>query len=325
MGLGMPHVYTGNYVDVSQFGRKWLDIPYASASESQKLDLYLPEEGDGPFPLVVLIHGGGWCSGDKRGVTMLPAYKLMSQGYALASVEWRFGQEEPIPAMIHDAKAAIRFLRANAEQYKLDASKVAIWGNSSGGYVANMVAATGWCDGLVDDLSLQSDEQSCEVQALVSWYAITDMYQEDLTCPLSEEEGLVYVEPGAEEQVRATGLPSMQAVGLGCVPRKNFEAAMAMSPVCYVEGNFPPALFQHGMADPIVPFTQSVAMWRLVQDACGEDRAELDLFPGAVHGDPAIKCDENLVRVLKFLDRVLLGEVREHADLPEIRTISQNA
>lgn len=318
MGLGMPHVYTGEYIDASQFSRKWLDVQYANASESQKLDLYLPEEGDGPFPLVVMVHGGGWCSGDKRTSSMMPAYKIMSQGYAMASVEWRFGQEEHIPAMIHDAKAAIRYLRAHAQEFNIDPNKVAIWGNSSGGYIANMVAATGWCDGLIDDLSLQDDSQSCEVQALISWYAITDMYQEDLCCPLSEEEGLEYVMSGAMEQVRATGFPSMQAVGMGFVPRKNFEQAMAMSPVCYVEPNFPPALFQHGIADPIVPYTQSVAMWRLIQDACGPDRAKLDLFPGCVHGDPYIKSDENLVRVLKFLDKVFLGEEREHDNLPEI-------
>lgn len=318
MSSAMPHVYTGQYVDPAQFKRKWLDVPYATASPSQKLDIYLPDEGEGPFPVVVLVHGGGWCSGDKRGVTMLPAFKLPSQGYALVSVEWRFGQEEPVPAMIHDAKAAIRFIRAHQEQYLLDGNKVAIWGNSSGGYIANMVAATGWCTGLIEDLSLGWEDQHSEVQALVSWYAVTDMFQEDLCCPLSEEEGLRYVEPGALDQVLSTGLPSMQAVGMGFVPRKNYEQSMAMSPVCYVESNFPPALFQHGMADPIVPFTQSVAMVRLVNDAAGEQRAKLDLFDGAVHGDPVIKSDENLVRVLQFLDEVLLGKVRPHENLGSV-------
>lgn len=314
----MPHVYTGQFIDPTQFKRVWLDVPYATVSPSQKLDIYLPDEGDGPFPVVVLVHGGGWCSGDKRGVTMLPAFKLPSQGYALVSVEWRFGQEAPIPAMIHDAKAAIRFLRAHAADYLLDTDKLAIWGNSSGGYIANMVAATGWCSGLLEDLDLGWADQHCEVQALVSWYSVSDLFQADLTCPLSETEGLSYVEPGALDQVLATGLPSMQAVGLGCVPRKNYELAMTMSPVCYVESNFPPALFQHGMADPIVPFTQSTGMVRLIEDACGPDRATLDLFDGAVHGDPVIKSDDNLRRVLAFLDKVLLGEERPHSQLPQI-------
>lgn len=295
--------YTGKLVDVERFERRWLDVPYARTSPAQVLDLFLPNAGDGPFPLVVLVHGGGWCSGSKRGTTMECAFACLEAGFALASVEYRFATEAPLPAMVHDVKAAIRFLRAHAGEFQLDANRFAIWGNSSGGYVANMVAATGAHPGLMDDPALAGAAagESCAVQALLSWYAITDLYQLDLCDALPARENLSWLEPGAEAEARATGLPTMQAIALGAVPRFNRERALDASPIRYVGASFPPALYQHGTGDPIIPYTQSVAMWKHVNDTCGDGHAALELFDGATHGDARIKHPDNVARCLAFL------------------------
>ena len=294
--------YTGTLVDVARFPRAQLDIAYAHTSLAQTLDLFLPETGDGPFPLIVLVHGGGWCSGSKRGTTMECAFACLDAGFALASIEYRFATDAPVPAMVHDVKAAIRFLRAHAAECNIDPNRFVIWGNSSGGYIANMVAATGAQPGLVDDPVLAGDAagESCAVQGLISWYAICDLYQMDLCDALPPDENLRWLEPGAESEARVTGLPTMQAIALGFPPRESYGAAMAASPISYVDASFPPALFQHGAADPLVPFTQSVAMWKRVCDTCGEGRATLELFPGGTHGDPAIKAAENVARCLAF-------------------------
>lgn len=76
-------------IDPTQFKRYWLDVSYADHDPRQKMDIWLPDEGDGPFPLIVFVHGGGWVGGDKRENTMPGAFKVMSQGYALACIEYR--------------------------------------------------------------------------------------------------------------------------------------------------------------------------------------------------------------------------------------------
>lgn len=297
--------YTGSLIDISRFPRRWEDLRYATRSEAQTLDLFLPAEGDGPFPLIVLVHGGGWCSGSKRGTTMECAFRCVSQGFALASIEYRFATDEPLPAMVHDVKAAIRFLRAAGHELHLATDRIVIWGNSSGGHVANLVAATGSRPRLLDDPTLGNTDQSCAVQGLISWYAPVDLFQLDMCDALSPDENLKWLEPGAFDDAAATGLPTMQAIAIGCVPRFNPKDARAMSPIGYVDDSFPPALFQHGTADPIIPYTQSVAMWKHANDICSEERATLDLFPGATHGDSRIKAAENVDRCLAFARKVI--------------------
>ncbi len=93
------------------------DLAYATVSSAQKLDIYLPTTGSGPFPLVIMVHGGGFMFGDKAdggGLTGVDA--LLAAGYAVASINYRLSGEAQYPAQIHDAKAAVRFLRANAAQ-----------------------------------------------------------------------------------------------------------------------------------------------------------------------------------------------------------------
>ena len=300
--------YTGATIDITRFPRRWEDLRYAERSEAQTLDLFLPDSGDGPFPLIVLVHGGGWCSGSKRGTTMECAFRCLSQGFALASIAYRFATDKPLPAMVHDVKAAIRYLRAHESELHLAADRIVIWGNSSGGHVANMIAATGHHPGLVDDLSLGNAGCSSAVQGLISWYAPVDMLQLDLCDALPPEENLRWLEPGAFDDAAATKLPTMQSIAIGCIPRFNPQAAMAASPIDYVDNSFPPALFQHGCADPIIPFTQSVAMWKRVNDVCGPGHACLELFDGATHGDPRIKAPENIDRCLDFARRIVAGQ-----------------
>ncbi len=297
--------YTGTTIDLARFPRRFEDLQYAALSEAQTLDLFLPSTGDRPFPLIVLVHGGGWCSGSKRGTTMECAFRCLSQGFALASVEYRFATDAPLPAMVHDVKAAIRYLRAHASELGICADRIVIWGNSSGGHVANMIAATGSHPGLVDDLSLGNAEQSSAVQGLISWYAPVDLFQLDLCDALPPETNIRWLEPGSFDDARASGLPTMQAIAIGCIPRFNPEAAKAASPIEYVDSTFPPALFQHGSADPIIPSTQSVAMWKRVNDVCGDGHATLELFDGATHGDPRIKASENIDRCLAFARQVI--------------------
>lgn len=125
------------------------DIAYASQSEAQKLDILLPE-GEGPFPLVLLVHGGGFKFGDKQMDIVKKMFALTDAGYAVATVNYRLSGEAVFPAAVADVKAAVRFLRANATAYDIDTERFGIWGESAGAYLAVMTAVT-------DDTALTGD------------------------------------------------------------------------------------------------------------------------------------------------------------------------
>jgi acetyl esterase/lipase len=174
------------------------DLSYAEKSPLEKLDLYLPAQQGSLAPVVIWIHGGGFRVGDKRsmprrnfGPAPKPAGRmgpyqiqvpdvaaLTAKGYAVVSLNYRLAASMPdgaVPA-VQDGKAAVRFLRANADKYHLDPGKFAVWGNSAGGYMAAMLGATGDQPTIFDDPSLGNADVSSAVQAVVVWYGAEDRF-----------------------------------------------------------------------------------------------------------------------------------------------------
>lgn len=155
--------------DTSSIENKWLDVAYADVSETQKLDIYLPNEGEGPFPVIIQIHGGAFKSGDKASGELTPALAGLERGYAVVAVNYRLSGEAKFPAQINDIKAAIRFIRANAETYNINPDKIATWGGSAGGSLSALAGTSGGVEELQDD-SLGNAELSDSVQAAVDWF-----------------------------------------------------------------------------------------------------------------------------------------------------------
>ena len=153
------------------------NIAYAGTSGTQVLDLYLPE-GDGPFPVVVNIHPGGFFSGDKDMVPGSTGKALLQAGYAIASINYRLSGEATFPAAVLDAKAAVRFLRANAAKYNLNPDKIAAFGQSAGGNIASMLGTAGDVAEF-DDPSLGNAGVSSRVQAVINWFGPNDFSQMD--------------------------------------------------------------------------------------------------------------------------------------------------
>ena len=142
-----PDVKPGEFalpvMDVSGVKRKYLDIPYTpGGGADQSLDIYLPDEGEGPFPVIIFIHGGAFWGGDKRDFQCLYLMDGIRRGYAVANVNHRLSQVAKFPHSVFDVKAAVRFLRGNAEKYCLDKARFAIGGDSAGAYYAVFAAAT---------------------------------------------------------------------------------------------------------------------------------------------------------------------------------------
>ncbi|MEN6334882.1 MAG: alpha/beta hydrolase, partial [Phycisphaerales bacterium] len=123
------------------------DIEYVPGGhERQKLDLYLPKTAEGQpatnskRPLIVWVHGGAWLEGNKNGC---PAVRFTADGYAVASINYRLSQHAIFPAQIQDCKAAIRWLRANADKHGIDPNRIGVWGASAGGHLVALLGTAG--------------------------------------------------------------------------------------------------------------------------------------------------------------------------------------
>jgi acetyl esterase/lipase len=219
------------------------DIPYVENGHvRQKLDLFLPtvKEGQKKFPVVVWIHGGGWVGGSKENP---PGGVLLSKGFAVASINYRFSNHAVYPAQIHDCKAAIRWLRAHAAEYNLDADHIGAWGASAGGHLTALLAVTGDVKELEGDLG--NNDQSSRVQAACDWFGPTDFT--DLTEYLKLKGPLDHASDKSP-------LPLL----LGGPVTDNLEKARQASPILFVSSDDAPILIMHGEKDNVVPYSDSV-------------------------------------------------------------------
>jgi acetyl esterase/lipase len=279
--------------DVSHIRRKWLDLPYASLSPTQKLDIYLPDKGAGPFPVILHLHGGGFAIGDKRDIHVLAYLKALTRGYAVVSVNYRLSGEAIFPAGLQDVKAAIRWLRANSEQFHLDAERIAACGGSSGGNYAAMICLTASVTEF-DDPNLGSAEYPCHVQAAVDMFGPTDFLKMDEQLA---ENGFGPGDHGEADSPESRYLGAK----LSDVPLK----VVLANPMTYIHEHMPPLLIQHGRLDTLVPIQQSMVFVEKLEKYVSPDRFEFDIIEGAGHGDPLFETDENMGRVFAFLDRHL--------------------
>ncbi len=268
------------------------DIQYVPDGDpAEKLDIYLPEKpADKPLPLVVAIHGGGWRGGSKAGC--YPVF-LVPQGYAVASVEYRFSQKAVFPAQIQDCQAAIRWLRANSKKYNIDPDHIGVWGDSAGGH---LVALLGTSGGKKAFASIGgNDDQSDRVQAVCDWYGPTD-FNTVMDQAAAQSVPSVY-------KFNTPGDPYSNLIGAKLGQDK--EKCDAVSPIHYVSKDNPPILIMHGTKDPHVPFAQSEEFVDALQKA-GVD-VTLQKFPGAGHGGPAFSLPPVRELVKTFFDRNLKG------------------
>ncbi len=279
--------------------RRYLDVPYtpfAKRSLSHTLDIYLPDEGEGPFPVILSFHGGAFMGCDKSDLQLLPMLEGLRRGYAVVAVNYRLSWEAAFPALVQDVKAALRWVRGNADWYYLDRERVAAWGGSAGGYLSTMLGVSAGVSEL-EDLSLGSSNQPCNVQAVVDWFGPTNFLKmdEQLTASgLSPMEGMEH-----------SGEDSPESLLLGAQLAKIPERVKAANPETYIREDAAPFLIQHGVADFTVPVQQSVGLAENLKRVCGEKKVVLDLFEGFEHGDPRFASPVNVERVLDFIDQHL--------------------
>ncbi len=206
------------------------DIPYSTnGGVTLKLDIYSPKtRSSAPAPVAVYIHGGGWSKGNKSNGGWLPevAEELTGRGYVVASVDYRLVPTVQWPAFLHDCKAAVRFLRANASKYHLDPDHIGTWGGSAGGHLVSLLGTTDAGAKLEGDGGWA--EQSSRVQAVVDMFGPADL----------------------PKMMRD---PQRAATAFGDAP----DALKQASPVNYISRDDPPFLILQGDSDTLVPVEQS--------------------------------------------------------------------
>ena len=249
------------------------DLEYVPGGhERNRLDLYLPEKAARPRPVILYVHGGGWQGGDKSNG---PAFRFAAKGYAVASMNYRFSQHATFPAQIYDCKAAVRWLRANARKYGLDADHIGAWGGSAGGHLVALLGTTAGVKELEGPGG--NEEQSSRVQAVVDWFGPTD-----------------FLTVGAKET--RTQL-------LGGDPQTNKEKALKASPMTYVSKDAAPFLIMHGDGDETVPIAQSETFAAALKKA-GAD-ATFVVIKGGKHGGALFTNAESMKLIEDFFARHL--------------------
>ena len=215
--------------------------------------------------MVVNIHGGAFKMGDKAmGAEDLAA--LVAGGeYAGVSINYRLSGEAIWPAQIHDCKAAIRWVRANAAKYHFDPDRIGVIGSSAGGHLAAMLGTSGGVNALEGDLG-PFGETSSEVRCVVNLFGPSD-----------------FLAMGQYPSVIKHDAPdSPESELIGGALQAHKEAARAASPITYVSRDDPPFLIIHGSEDPLVPFNQSERLAKALKEA-GVDCAFVKVV-GAGHG-----------------------------------------
>jgi acetyl esterase/lipase len=296
LALGQPVAGRGG---LPEDVRAFRDLAYVeNGHERQKLDLYLPAKAEGPLPLVIWIHGGGWQNGSKEGCP--PARQgYLERGYAVASLNYRLSGHAIFPAQIEDCKAAIRWLRAHAQAYGLNPDRFGVWGSSAGGHLVALLGTSG--DEKAFDVGANLDVSS-RVQAVCDYYGPSDLARMDEKAA-----------PGARLKHNAPDSPEAKLIG-GAV-QENKEKAARASPLTYVTTNMPPFLIVHGDADPTVPYHQSELLFEALKKAGGS--VHLHCIKGAGHGQ-GFGGTEIGERVTAFFDRCLKAGDQKAA-VPEVK------
>lgn len=244
------------------YGREWLDIPYATEGANhahQKLDVLLPRSGgSAPFPVNLVLHGGGWQSGDKAlpGTTH-PLTDCRANGIAIVTANYRLSGAAPWPAQIHDAKAALRWISVHGWRYLLDPRRISVWGISSGGHLALLLAATQHVTTLSGAQGNAAGHE--KLKACIAWWAPTLFTEEDADWAAQSTpngRGFAVCSTLSQEAELFGG------VGAGINPCSGggLTLTTAASPRTYLSKHCCPLLLEHGDADDTVPYPQSENM-----------------------------------------------------------------
>ena len=275
--------------------QEWKDVNYAGDEQAyHTCDIYLPKEEKDSYPVVIHIYGSAWFSNSSKGMADIGTIvkSLLEAGYAVVCPNHRSSMDAKWPAQIHDIRAVIRFVRGEAKKYKFDTSFIATSGFSSGGHLSSVAATTSGTKqtkvGTVD-IDLEGNignylQESSTVNAACDWSGPIDLTAMD--CGESMK----------------MGENSPEDVLLNSKLAKEPDKYISLSANHYVDPNDPPVIIFHGEKDNVVPCCQGKAFFETLQ-AAGV-KTEATFVPEGSHGGSAMYTEENLKKMVHFLDCV---------------------
>lgn len=258
-----------------------LDVVYTKVKEWEgRIDLYLPPAKNGPSPLIINIHGGGWNHGVKESQTGFNTFFKM--GFAVANMEYRLTGQATAPAAVEDTRCALIYLIKNAKALNIDVNKIVIMGGSAGGHLALMGGLLGNdhrfdgnCPGV----------ENIKVAAIIDKYGITDVWDWGYGKNVTSKSAGAWLGSKATDQ----------------------EFARSVSPIYYVSKNSPPTFIVHGDADPTVPYQQSVDLHKKFLEA--GVKTEFMTVKGGLHGKFSKEQNSELNKaIVAFLKELNIGK-----------------
>ena len=225
--------------------------------EAHQLDIYLPKDGAAKHKVVVIIYGSAWFMNNAKAMAFMSIGKpLVDAGFAVVSINHRSSTDAKWPAQINDVKAAIRYIRGNADKYGLDTSFIGITGFSSGGHLSAMAGTSngvktkteGKVTVDIEGNLGQYTKESSDVNAVVDWFGPVDMTRME-KC----------------STVKDAHLP--EAALIGGNPADNMDMVKLCSPIFYISNSCPNFLVIHGTADNVVPYCQGEYFSKALQSA----------------------------------------------------------
>ena len=235
------------------------DIEYSNSDDQHlQLNMARPKDGKAPFPAIVCIHGGGFRAGTREGFNKL-CIQLAEHGYIAVTVTYRLAPKYQFPAAVHDVKAAVRWMRANADKYNIDPDRIGTTGGSAGGHLAQYLGVTSGVKKFEGDGG--NAEYSSSVDCVVNFYGPSD-FTKSYDASVDAAEVLPLFLGGNLEQQR----------------RRHIVA----SPLYWVTPDAAPTLCIHGTEDSYVAHEQAV--WLIDRLTASAVEAELMTIDGADHG-----------------------------------------
>ena len=271
------------------------DVYYAGTNnDRQALDMALPirRKSGKRLPVLAYIHGGAWRAGKKNGgLNRLHGF-LRSGDFIGVTIGYRLSQDAKWPAQIHDCKAAIRWLKANAKKYNLDGDRIAVHGTSAGGHLASMLGTSSGVlemDGLLGAYT----GQSTSVRCVIDYFGPTNFLRmNDFESRIDHD---------------AENSPESQLIGMPI--QKNKKLTLTANPISYIDKNDAPFLIMHGTKDMAVPYNQSVILHKALKKA-GVSSTLLTIVDGGHGGGGSLLAE----RFRAFIDLYLLNKEATFAD-----------
>lgn len=258
------------------------DIAYVkdSSHRAHLLDLYVPQKHSGPLSVIIWLHGGSWQYYDKANC---PAQHYLPKDFAIASLNYSYSSEAVFPAQLHDCQAAVRWIRANAQQYDFNVNKIGAWGVSAGAYLASFLGTTGNTSAFGEPHADHGD-QSTMVQAVSAWAGPSNL---DSIGP----------QLGYHRDEYPSKLSFVSALLGGDLSAEKLKSC---SPITYATSSAPPFFLMHGAQDDLVPLAQSQELY----DALVNHKAPVSILVDEQSGHDLMTRD-HIIETMRFFERTI--------------------